>query len=276
VQQKGAAVQTRRGRGGGAAGAAAAPLHRPVLAVVVLALAASAGGCATKKDVRLLSDQVLQLQARQDSLYLELLGQNRRIADTLRAHSELMLRVRGDLGHQLLELGQQLVQVQELVGQHSAVVGEMQRQLERSRQEFLAGPRPDPGTAAGGDPAAGDQLYEVGMEQIGRGNASTARGAFQQLLQEFPDHPRAADAQYQLGETFLLERPPQHQQAVEQFDRVVQLFPDSPRAPAALFRAGIVLEQQGNNRLAQQYFQKVVSGYPGSDEARLAREKLGR
>ncbi len=65
-----------------------------------------------------------------------------------------------------------------------------------------------------------------------------------------------------------------YDQALKEFDKVVQMFPNSARAPAALYRAGVIHEERGNNTAARQYFERVASGWPRSDEARLAAEKL--
>src|SRR5690606_1289913 len=96
--------------------------------------------------------------------------------------------------------------------------------------------------------------------------------AFQQILSSYPSHPRAADAQYQIAETYVSEEA--FDQALKEFERVAELFPDSPRAPQALYRAGVVSAERGNISDARRYFNRVVSGYPATEEARLAEDRL--
>jgi tol-pal system protein YbgF len=246
-----------------------------VLASAVLALA----GCATKGDLRDLRTEVVAIQTRQDSLFRIMQRQNREILDSLHAGSELMVRVRGDLGHRLLELEQQLVQIQELTGQSQTRIQQLKEQLEQRAEQqaaaaaAAASPQGLPGGVPGASPPA-EELYRAGSEQLQRGAASTARQAFEQLLRDYPTDERAPDAQFSLAETFVVEK--QLDRALEEFDRVVELFPSSTQAPTALYRAGVVSEERGNVQKARTYYQRVSARYPRSDEARLASDKLRR
>lgn len=248
-------------------------LRRSLSCLAWAALAAVLAGCATKKDVRTLQQTVLELQARQDSLLGQIQAQNRILLDTLRATGETLVRVRGDLAHQILQLEQQLIQIQELTGQSQRRLAELRQQME-SRGQELGQPAARPDTAA--TPASGtaEQLYGIGVQQLQRGAAQTARRAFEQVVREHPLHERAPDAQFNVAETYVLEK--QYDTALREFERVVELFPNSARAPTALYRAGLISEEQGNIAKAREYFQRVVSSYARSDEARLARERLTR
>src|SRR5690606_33041068 len=99
-----------------------------------------------------------------------------------------------------------------------------------------------PGGGTGGgqadDFSMAEQFYEIGLEQLQRGNAGTARRAFQNVVDSFPSHPLAPQAQFQLGETYVLERG--YDEALQAFDAVVSCYPNADAAPRALYRAGVV------------------------------------
>jgi tol-pal system protein YbgF len=249
----------------------------------VLALALVATGCATKRDIRDLRDDL----ARQDQAIRSLQDQNRALMDTLTITTERLLDVRGDLGNQLRQLGVQMVEMSELTSQVQIRLTQLDQQLGQALRQGVSRPAGDAGPPAGqpGQPGApgdagGDtfsmaqQFYEIGLEQIQRGNAGTARRAFQTVVDSFPTHPRAADAQRQIGETLAMER--SWDDALRAFDRVVEGFPDSDAAPLALYRAGVISHERGNLERARQYFERVISAYPGSDARRLAEEALSR
>lgn len=236
------------------------------LVVLVLAIAAVAPACATKRDVRVLTDEIAELRRQQDTL----VEQNRALVELIRSTSEQLVRVQGTLGNQLLELQRQLVQVQELTGQSHVEIARLYDRIEQNRAMLEAPMIPGPPTD---DDVA--VLYESGVEMLGRGNIGTARRAFEQIVNEFPNHPLAPDAQYQLAETYLQDNPPDRDRALQELERVVQRYPDSPRAPAALYRAGVVAEERGDRSRAMQYYNRVIGAYPGSDEERLARARLG-
>jgi tol-pal system protein YbgF len=249
--------------------------------VATLGALGASGGCASKGDLRNVQNQIAALEARQDSLFRLLQRQNRELLDSLHANSELTTRMRGEVQHNLLQLGQQLVQVQELTGQSQARIQQIRDQLETQQREAAAAaaaaaqPAADSGRSSGGTPGtSADQLYQIGREQLQRGSAGTARKAFEQLLHDYPSDERAPEAQFSLAETYVVER--QFDRALDEFGRVVELFPSSAQAPTALYRAGVISEERGNNTKAREYYQRVSARYPKSDEARLAADKLRR
>ncbi|HWV56747.1 MAG TPA: tetratricopeptide repeat protein [Longimicrobiales bacterium] len=241
------------------------------LPMLALALVLVAPACATKRDVRVLTDRIITMQQRQDSLLVAIQEQNRALIEAIRQNSDQLVRVQGTLGTQLVELQQQVVQVQELAGQSHVEIARLQDRIEQNRLA-VQGPL-DPSQPAQADAA---EIYEAGMEMLNRGATGTARRAFEQFLTDYPAHPLAADALYQLAETYLQENPPDRDRALQELERVVQQYPDSPRAPAALYRAGVISEERGDRNRAMQYFNRVIGAYPGSAEERLARARLER
>jgi TolA-binding protein len=57
---------------------------------------------------------------------------------------------------------------------------------------------------------------------------------------------------------------------------VLELYPNSRRASTALYKSGQIELQQGNIDDARTYFDRVIQGYPDSDEVELARRELGQ
>jgi TolA-binding protein len=62
--------------------------------------------------------------------------------------------------------------------------------------------------------------------------------------------------------------------AAQAYERIAKEHPSSPRAPAALYKLGLMAEQRSDQRAARLYYNRVVAGYPHSEEAALARTKL--
>jgi tol-pal system protein YbgF len=236
-------------------------------------------GCATKRDIRDMRSDLQQVQARQDSMYRLLQMQNRQILDSLTVTTERLLNVRGELARQLTQLQEQLVQVGELTGQVQIRLNQLDQELVGALRQVNGGePGLDPG--GGGAPSGGgggdeaQSIYQAGLEQVDRGNAATARRAFQMVVDSFPGHPLAAEAQRQIGDTYAMER--QYDEALRAFDRVVEQYQDSDAAPRALYRAGVIALERGQEDRARQYFRRVISGYPQSDARRLAEDALER
>jgi tol-pal system protein YbgF len=269
--------------------------RRVALSLTLGLVAAGSTACATKADVRDIRTDLNRMEARQDSIYTLLYTQNRQILDSLTVTTEELLNVRGELATQLSRLQDQLVQVSDLTGQVQVRLNQLDQELAGALRQAggdggagttdRADPRPGqgqagpPGGQTGGQAGAGtfsmaQEIYEAGLEQVNRGNAATARRAFEMVVDSFPDQPMTPEAQRQIGETLVMDG--QYDQALRAFDRVVERYPDSDAAPRALYRAGVIAQERGQADRAREYYRRVISAYPASDARRLAETALER
>lgn len=246
----------------------------PFAAAVVLS------GCALKGDVRRVEREVASLRiatARADSaraVELErLITLVAALHDSVGQQqvrlAEALATGQGVLRADMLEVQRQLLQLQELTGQSQQRLTELRRQLEqRAQQPPLESAGPAGGAAGGPGPT---ELFELSLQQLRRGSPQTARAGFQKFLEDYPAHERVPDAVYFIGEAWGPAAP---DSAAAAYERVAREWPDSPRAPAALYKLGLLAEQRGDVAQARTFYQRVLSGYPRSEEAALAREKL--
>jgi tol-pal system protein YbgF len=249
--------------------------HLLVLATTMLA----ATGCATKGDMRNLQTELRTLQLHQDSVLMQIQQQNRLLLDSVRTTMALTVDARGTTANQLRQFDQSLGRFGELVGQLMGSLNRIEQRLTAMEQRAVSAPVAAPGSGVATAPAGAtsgggtvDEYYDTGMQMMAAGSYATARMAFQQLLQEFPQHERAPDAQFQIGQTFYHEG--QFQEAYTAFEQVPSQWPQSPRAPAALFRAGAIAEERRGFIKARGYYQQIVDKYGRSEEAGQARQKL--
>lgn len=247
---------------------------RVLWAGVVLA---ALGGCATKRDVQSVEAQVADLRSQQDATRAAVSA----ILDTLNAQGKALVQARGDLLRQLFDIEQQLIQIQELVGQGQATLSRLRQRLDQREQTLEAEPPPGPTRDTARvqrPPRVGDAeaqgLFNASMEQYRRRAYSTAREGFRQFVTQFPSHEWAPDAQYFTGETYREEK--DLDGALREYARVLELYPNSKRAPTALYKGGLVEADRGNTERACDFFRRTEAGYPNSDEARLAREQMQR
>jgi tol-pal system protein YbgF len=258
---------------------------RAWLALIGLGLTA---GCALKGDVRRVELQVEALRVergRGDSVRAVQIDSVRTllaaVQEKLTAQQAYLVQLRGDMKTELLAVQQQLVTVQELTGQSQQRLTELRGKLEEQARQPVPVPDTSHGGAAvpvgpSGNPGGGpgpNQMYELSLSQFRRGSLATARLGFREFLRMFPTHERAADALFYVGETFGGESA---DSAAAVYQQVVKTFPNSSRAPSALYKLGLVAEQRGDKAAARTYYARVIAGYPRSDEANLARDKLQR
>ncbi len=246
-------------------------------------------GCALKGDVRKVELQVQALQAERaradtaqrqlvDSVFAVLVAVQR----ALTAQQAYLVQLRGDVRTDLLNVQQQLVTAQELMGVSQQRLSEQRSQIEDLQQQMRQPPpvtgdtaRVGPPVGPSGNPAGPGpaQMWDAAMQQFRASRYATARMAFRQLLRVFPTDEHAADALYYVGETFAQDTP---DSAAAVYGQVVKQFPNSPRAPSALYKLGLLAEQRNDKAAARTFYNRVIAGYPRSDEANLARDKLQR
>lgn len=244
-------------------------------------------GCALKGDVRRVELQVEALRierVRADSQHAAQVDSVRAllavVQEKLAAQQAYLVQLRGDMKTDLLAVQQQLVSVQELTGQSQQRLTELRGKLdEQARRPVptLDTTHAGPGVPVGpsGNPAGPgpDQMYDVSLQQFRRGSLATARVGFREFLRMFPTNERAPDALYYVGETFAGENA---DSAAAVYQQVVKTYQNSSRAPSALYKLGLLAEQRNDKAAARTYYARVISAYPRSDEANLARDKLNR
>lgn len=253
------------------------------------AVAVLAGGCALKGDVRRVERELQAYReeaARADSARAVTLarlldeleglqGQSSRILDSLTSQRQAMLAMQGSFRGELTEVQRQLVTIQELTGQSQSVISQLRTEIASRERSPVTTRTADQGGGQTGAPAGDEpgpeEMFTMGQQFLTRGAPQSARAAFRRVLELYPEHERAPDALYWIGESFRNDEP---DSAAAAFQAVVDRFPGSTRAPLALYKMGLDAERRGDMAAARLFFQRVVAGYPRSDEADLARSKL--
>lgn len=132
-----------------------------------------------------------------------------------------------------------------------------------------APPPPGPGAVAGGPD---DTRIALARERMDAGQQAAARAILEALLQQTPDHPRAAEIHYRIGETWFNEG--RYRQAARAFREVTDRYASSPFAPWALLRSGESFEGMGHAEDARVFYQSVLQSYPSSEAAPEAKRRL--
>jgi TolA-binding protein len=247
-------------------------------AAAALALAALAA-CATTGDITRLENEIAQvrdIQTRRDAerarQVAEVIRIQQQMLDSLDATRQAMRALRGDVQNDLYGVQQQLVQLGELTGQSQRRLSELRAQLERRGEEIAQSQAAAAGdSAAAAAPPSAEALYEASLGQLRLGSAGTARSGFAELLRSHPSSERVPDALYYIGQSWETENA---DSALAYYDQVTRNHPESPRSASAYYHVGLIRERANRLAEAREAYQRVVDGYPNSDEAALARDRL--
>jgi len=173
-----------------------------------------------------------------------------------------------------------------------AQLNEMTRRFDRltdelgRTQELVRGrdrgPSPGAGTDGGTFPPSGrrtsttttdpDGLYNTAYADFSKGNYELAISGFEEYLQQFPGTTKADNALYWVGECNFSQG--NFAEALRSFDRLLEQYPGSDRAASGNLKKALTFLEQNQVDQAIVQLQYVVSTYAGTDEARVARDKL--
>lgn len=95
---------------------------------------------------------------------------------------------------------------------------------------------------------------------------------FRNFNKTYPKSTYASNAHYWLGQ--LLFNKGNLKEAEQEFSLVVQQFKDSSKRPDALLKLAMVAQQQKNKNKAVKLYSQLLSEYPNSTSAQLAKPRL--
>lgn len=254
-----------------------------VRVLATLAVAVLSSGCAMKGDIRQLQDEMRVMAARQDSLLAELRLQTEQTQDTLRTQGDQMFDLRGDINRRLQQIEASLTRILAIAGQNQQGLTAVRDQLANMRR-MPAGPTggvppmgSDSTSAGGSESLIGggsnpQELYDIAKGQYDRGSINSAARAFQEFLEDHPNHALAPDAHYFLADILVQQERPED--AIEAFNEIRERFPTHARVAEALFRIADLQIQLDRLDEARATLERIVNTYPDTLLASLAAERL--
>lgn len=140
-----------------------------------------------------------------------------------------------------------------------------------ARQDTQAPAAQAPATPAA--PAGDDEkAYNAAMLDYNRGSYGLAADGFGLLVKSYPQSPRKADALFFMGLCQYNQRAYDKAQAV--FEQIIRELPTSSQFLPAKLKRAQCMERLGLKAAAVKALQELVNGFPGTAEARTARQEL--
>ena len=218
---------------------------------------------------------------------LSLSAANRNETDVQRLERLLENRNRVQLNMQQ-QLDDMSLEINELRGQLEKSNYETQQMLQRQRELFIeidklrsqvsqanVEPQPEKTESKGGTFSADvdeKTAYQNAVDLIlEKRDYTGAIAAFQAFQKNYPDSNFTPNSHYWLGQLYFAKK--QDKKAVKSFAAVVA-YKDSVKRADALVKLGDIAMRNNNEEQAKKYYQQVVSEYPNSSSAELAKKNL--
>jgi len=115
-------------------------------------------------------------------------------------------------------------------------------------------------------------LYKGALELFDASRYAEALESFRELIISYPEGAYSADAYFWSGELYLVQQ--LFEDAREHYLVVVEKFNEHPRVADSLFKLGLLERALMNDQVANSYFLRVVSEYPDTGAAELAKKSL--
>lgn len=125
-----------------------------------------------------------------------------------------------------------------------------------------------------GDPAKEQQFYEAAYSLIQARDFERAQQAFIAFLGRYPQGKYSANAHYWVGEIGLVNN--DLQAAGKAFATVIEGWPEHSKVPDSTYKLAVVEQRLNRYERAEALFRQVVSQFPDSSAANLARQELQR
>jgi tol-pal system protein YbgF len=132
-----------------------------------------------------------------------------------------------------------------------------------------AGAATAPLTGSAPNPSA---LYSSAYADFSKGNYALAVQGFEEYAERYPDTELADNALYWIGECNFSQG--KYKAAVDSFDAMLEKYPRSDKAAAANLKKALAFVQLNQIGQGIEQLRFVTASYPGTDEARIANDRL--
>ena len=245
--------------------------------------------CASNKEILLIRQDIAsikadisQLQAEKQDLAAKLDVLERRLNQELsqaqQTQADMGLKLEGittemqilneklqDTNYRIASLSQQIAGLRLMERRFSMDVQQPEAQPERKP---TAGEEPDSDIT----PVSPEELYNTSRADFLKANYDLAIQGFRKYCQLYPDSELADNAQYWIGESYYSQQ--LFSQAVEGFDKVINNYPHGDKLVSAYLKKAFAYFELNQTARAVIQLQQLIREFPGSNEARIARERL--
>ena len=241
--------------------------------LILLSLALLLSACATRGDLRGISDRMDQVQK-------DVAEVRRQQDGTGRDSAAAIIEVRG-VSARLQEMEARLRDTMDRVaalGNRVAATEASVRELVTAVEALPRPVNPAPATSAAPEPPtsaeaiSAERAFATALKTFRAGEHGQAVLELTDFVGRYPNHPLAARAQLWIGEAYFKQR--DYRQALLEYRKAVDAAPDSAAAADAWLKIGQAYSALRERPAAADAWQRVLRDYPTSEAAGQARTFL--
>jgi tol-pal system protein YbgF len=267
---------------------------RAVRLALAAGFLAAVTGCVSGTDIDGLHKHLSTVEKDVDALSKQSSSKEEvaKLNETLAKQAQTLLRSNADLGTKFDDLTREMQALAGRLEDANRRLTQLSQQIAETQGHAPPGtvilppasssaPQAPPGSAAapgagGTAPRGGSitpaDLFAQATADYQRGRYDLARQGFEDYAEKFPRTDLSDDALYWAGECWSAQK--KQREAIASFDKLFRTYPQSDKAAAAHLKKGIAHLELGEKAQAMVELNFVVNQFPGSDEAKSARQRL--
>jgi tol-pal system protein YbgF len=275
---------------------------RAARAAATAGLLAAAAGCVSGSDIEQLHQHISAVEKQVDTMQKQSSSKDEvaKLNESLGKQSATLLRSNADLGAKFDELTREMQSLAGKLEDTNRRLAQLSQQIAEVQSRSASGGAPPvvlvPGVGSSAPPAASGglspvppagaapasspkgggispaDLFAQATADYQRGRYDLARQGFEDYAEKFPRTDLSDDALYWAGECWSAQKKPR--EAIAAYDKLFRTYPQSDKAAAAHLKKGLSHLDLGEKAQAMVELNYVVNQFPGSDEAKSARQRL--
>ncbi|MFH1154980.1 MAG: tol-pal system protein YbgF [Pseudomonadota bacterium] len=115
-------------------------------------------------------------------------------------------------------------------------------------------------------------IYDAGKQLLDQGDNEKARLKFEEFLKLYPTSENADNAAFWVADTYYRDK--WFEKAILEYQKVIEKYAKGNKVPGALLKQGYSFANLGEKANARLILKELIKKYPGSNEARIATDKL--
>lgn len=120
------------------------------------------------------------------------------------------------------------------------------------------------------------EAYKSAFAKVRERQYAEALAAFEEFRKWYPDSPLLPNTLYWSGEVYRAKSKPEPAKAKDAFQELIERFPSHQKAADAYYKLGLSYADLGDDAKAKEIMRKVVELYEGQVPAQLAKDYLNR
>ncbi len=158
--------------------------------------------------------------------------------------------------------------------QAAAPVTSQKTEQEKAEKTVAAAPK-EPSPPQGTEKKGTDEpklLYDRARELFKEKKYPEARSLFEEFIKKYPDYRLAGNCRFWIAETYYAEK--NYEDAILNYEKVIKDYPSNEKVPTSYLKQAYSFIELGDKKTAKVILERLIEKFPGSEEAKAARNKL--